>query len=187
MSLFRATIQHRQSVRLLVSGAAPFDELEHIWNDNFINVQEIKLPHLDYQSSIGLIRHPIEDFPASAIPTEFADAIFEQSNGQPYLLQAFAGLTIEHLNNNELEFATLDMLEAIKDKVMVRCRAYFHDVYGSAPASAKQALQLLSSGERCEIDKVSKRWLLRRLLINKNQQLAMPIFGCWVQEFAEDF
>ena len=186
MSLFRATIQHRQHIRLLVSGAAPFDELEHIWNDNFINVQEIKLPHLDYQSSIGLIREPIKTFPKDAIPADLADAIYQRSNGQPFLLQAFAGLTIEHLNNNELKTANLDMLDEIEEKVMQRCSTYFRDVYGSAPESAKLALRQLSNGENCVLDRVGKRWLLRRLLITEQEELVIPIFGHWVREFAGD-
>ncbi len=51
MGLFRATIQHRRRVRLLVSGVAPFDELGNLWSDHFINVREIRLGHLDWPTS----------------------------------------------------------------------------------------------------------------------------------------
>ena len=42
MGMFRATIQHRRKVRLLVSGVAPFEELGPLWNDHFINVRELR-------------------------------------------------------------------------------------------------------------------------------------------------
>src|SRR5262249_10280468 len=47
MGLLRATIQHRRRIRLLVSGAAPFDELDAMWNDHLINVREVKIGFLD--------------------------------------------------------------------------------------------------------------------------------------------
>jgi hypothetical protein len=31
VGLFRTTIQHRHRLRLLISGAAPFDELDKMW------------------------------------------------------------------------------------------------------------------------------------------------------------
>jgi hypothetical protein len=65
---------------------------------------------------------------------------------ESFLLQAFAGLTIEYLNHNELKVATLEMLDAIEEDVMQRCSTYFRDVYGSAPESAKQVLQRLTQG-----------------------------------------
>ncbi|HIP94222.1 MAG TPA: hypothetical protein EYH20_02650, partial [Leucothrix sp.] len=191
MSLFRATIQHRQHIRLLVSGAAPFNELENIWNDNFISVQEVKLPHLDFKNSIELVCKPITNFPKTAIPQEVAEAIFERSNGQPYLLQAFAGITIEHLNNKNQSTANLTMLDAIEEDVMQRCSNYFRDVYGSAPATAQQVMQQLSHNKTCEIDSASQRWLKRRLLVltdsNQQQYMSIPVFAHWVRKFSEDF
>lgn len=187
MGLFRATIQHRRHVRLLVSGAAPFDELEHLWDDHFINVQEIRFAHLDYRSSIELLRKPIDAFPASAIPETVAKAIFERTQGQPFLLQAFAGITIEHLNQAQLTVATLSMLDAIEEAVMIRCTTYFRDIYFKAPEPARQVLYALSHHQSCDIDRNSERWLRRRHLITEQQQLNIPVFGRWVRELSEAF
>ncbi|WP_273703160.1 ATP-binding protein, partial [Candidatus Accumulibacter vicinus] len=55
MGLLRATIQHRRRVRLLVAGAAPFDELDALWNDHFINLREIRIGYLDRPTAVGLL------------------------------------------------------------------------------------------------------------------------------------
>ena len=62
MGLFRATIQHRHRVRLLVSGVAPFEELGPLWNDHFINVRELRIGHLDRRASVDLLCKPIPEF-----------------------------------------------------------------------------------------------------------------------------
>src|ERR1035438_9634133 len=67
MGLFRATIQHRRRVRLLVSGSAPFDELDRVWDDHFISARQIKLPFLDEPTAIGLLTQPDPGFPVDAI------------------------------------------------------------------------------------------------------------------------
>ncbi|MEZ5476488.1 MAG: ATP-binding protein [Thiolinea sp.] len=185
MSLFRATIQHRKNIRLLVSGAAPFDELEHIWNDNFINVQEIRLPHLNHANGTGLLRHPIHTFPADTISAEVADTIYQRTNGQPFLLQAFGGLAVEHLNHIKKPALLPDMLDTIEEEVMKRGNYYFTDVYQSAPPAAQQILHTLAQGQACAIDPASLRWLKRRLLLNEDNQLSIPTFGRWIREFAD--
>jgi hypothetical protein len=92
MGLLRATIQHRRHVRLLVSGAAPFIELDRVWDDHFINARQIKLPFLDQPTAIGLLTQPSPDFPPEAIPESVAREVFHRTGGQPYLLQIFGSL-----------------------------------------------------------------------------------------------
>jgi len=58
MGLFRATIQHRQYVRLLVSGVAPFDELDSLWSDHFINLREVRIGYLEQPAAIELLTQP---------------------------------------------------------------------------------------------------------------------------------
>lgn len=89
MGLFRATIQHRTGVRLLVSGAAPFEELDRVWDDHFISTRQIRLPFLDRNASVGLLTEPSPEFPAGTIPKEVAQHVYERTSGQPYLLQVF--------------------------------------------------------------------------------------------------
>ena len=204
MSLFRATIQNRRYVRLLVAGVAPFDELESLWNDHFINVQVIKMPHLDRHSSLALVQSPIAAFPTATLPKDVADYLFSRTQGQPYLLQAFAGTTVEHLNEHQLSTAHLDMLPAIEEEVLRRCNAYFRNIYFDAPPAAQQYLNDLShppcnklndqpndktieSIQLLELDPISQRWLQTRLLISAQGTLTMPIFARWIREFSQAF
>src|SRR5262245_13399142 len=59
MGLFRAMIQHRRRLRLLVSGLALFDELGQIWNDHFINVREVRVGYLDRFATIDLLMRAV--------------------------------------------------------------------------------------------------------------------------------
>src|SRR5262249_38112646 len=63
MGLFRATIQHRRGMRLLVSRSAHFDELGGVWDDHFISARQIKLPFLDEDASVGLLTKPVARVP----------------------------------------------------------------------------------------------------------------------------
>ena len=83
MGLFRATIQHRRRVRLLVSGVAPFEELCGLWNDHFINVRELRIGHLDEATSISLLSRPIPEFPLDAVPEEVASQIYMRPGASP--------------------------------------------------------------------------------------------------------
>src|SRR5207302_733136 len=89
MGLFRATIQHRRGVRLLVSGAAPFHELDGVWDDHFISARQIKLPFLDLPTTAGLLMQPSPDFPSDAIPEDVAQEVYRRTGGEPYLVQVF--------------------------------------------------------------------------------------------------
>jgi len=85
MGLLRATIQHRRRVRLLVAGPAPFDELDALWNDHFINLREIRIGYLERATAVELLVRPIDEFPPETIPRAIAEAAVARSGGQPYL------------------------------------------------------------------------------------------------------
>ena len=95
MGLFRATIQHRRRVRLLVAGEAPFDELDAVWNDHFISVREVRIGHLDPETARELVRRPSDDFPEDALPDAVAERIVERTGAQPYLVQLYAQLLVD--------------------------------------------------------------------------------------------
>jgi hypothetical protein len=86
MGLLRATIQHRRNVRILVSGAAPFDELDRIWD---------------------------ADFPSGTTPEDVAIEVFRRTGGHAFLLQIFGWLLVEHLNTAKRNVASLADIAAI--------------------------------------------------------------------------
>ena len=173
MGLFRATIQHRRNVRLLVSGAAPFEELDGVWDDHFISVRRVKLPFLDEPTSIGLLA-------AGAIGAEVARAVYRRTGGQPYLLQIFGHLLITRLNETKRQTCIAADVEAVESAAIEWAQAYFGDTYRHAPPGAQQALIALAQGEAINPDAATRRWLAYRQLLTVDGGLAVPLFGAWM-------
>jgi len=183
MGLFRATIQHRKRVRLLVSGAAPFDELDRVWDDHFISARQIKLPFLDEPTSIGLLTQPDPGFPADAIPAEVAQEVYRRTGGQPFLLQAFGSLLVSRLNGTDRRTALIADIATVEERAIEWAEPYFRDMYKSAPTAAREALDHLSQGP-ADLSPVARRWLSQRYLLTPADQLAVPLFGAWISHHA---
>ncbi|MEP6539040.1 MAG: ATP-binding protein [Bryobacteraceae bacterium] len=182
MGLFRATIQHRRKVRLLVSGVAPFEELGPLWNDHFINVRELRIGHLDEETSIELLLKPIAEFPPDAVPVEVARRIFERTAGQPYLLQLFGTLLINRLNEQDRTKAVIDDVAAIELEALSQGRYYFGNTYQDAPPAAREVLEAIALGGTTNITGVTRRWLERRWLIDEHGTLRTPVLGAFIRE-----
>lgn len=182
MGLMRATIQHRRRVRLLVSGAAPSDEMGRLWNDHFINLREIRIGFLDEPTSVALLTKPVEEFPSGTISPELALEVFRRSGGQPYLTQLFGWLLVDRLNVAERRAATLEDLAPVEEKVLGEANGYFSNTWDDATPAERDVLVALAENRPCEIDESCRRRLARRLLIGKDGNLAVPVFGRWLRE-----
>lgn len=181
MGLLRATIQHRRNVRLLVSGAAPFDELGHVWRDHFINTRHIPIGHLEKGAATELLIRPIEGFPSQAIPLEVANRIFERTGGQPFLLQAYASELIALLNDQHRPCARVDDISVIEEKVLVDWAYYFEDLVAHVPSEARPILSALARGDRPSISAKYRSWLNQRYIIDDRMNLVVPALGRWVE------
>lgn len=184
MGLLRATIQHRRNVRILVSGAAPFDELDRIWDDHFINTRQIKLPFLDQPTSVDLLMQPSADFPAETIPHHVALEVFEQTGGQPFLLQIFGYLLVEQLNADKRQIASRADIDAIQTPAIEWAEPYFRDMHKDAPPETREALTHLARGEAVNLTARTKRWLAQRYLLTPEDSLAIPLFASWIEHYA---
>ena len=182
MGLFRATIQHRRRIRLLVSGVAPFEELGPLWNDHFINVRELRIGHLDEDTSIDLLSKPIPEFPPDAVPVQVARRVFERTAGQPYLLQLFGTLLVNRLNEQERTQAVIDDVTAVEQEALSQGRYYFGNTYTDAPPVAREVLHSLARGETVTIPGATRRWLERRWLIDEKGALRPPVLGAFIRE-----
>jgi hypothetical protein len=186
MGLFRATIQHRRRLRLLVSGAAPFDELSGMWHDHFINVQELRLDLLDEPTSIELLMHPIPEFPEGAIPEPVAREVFARTGGQPLLLQAFGDALVSRLNAQQSEphRGSIADVDAVQEQILQRYRPFFADTMNPArmPPAARAALLALAHYRTPELDTRTGRWLRQRCLLTGEDRLRIPVLGAWIRE-----
>jgi len=183
MGLFRATIQHRRHLRLLVAGVAPFDELDSLWSDHFINLREVRIGHLDEKTSIELITCPIPEFPPQAISLPIAETIFSQTGGQPYLLQMYGSLLVQHLNEDKRKKAKKADITPIKAQVLEQATYYFRNTVVDAPPNARTVLLSLAENQQAKLDKQTRRWLKRRCLLTENDQLLIPVLGEWIREY----
>ena len=183
MGLFRNTIQHRRHLRLLVAGEAPFYELGTLWSGHFINARELQVSHLGVAAARGLLQHPIEGFPPDAIPADVANEIIARTGGQPYLLQLFGSALIDHLNREERRLAQPEDIAKVEMAVLPKAKPdYLRERYSSAPEGAQRALQALAFDQAPALDRNTRRWLRRRLLIDTKNRLTIPLLGRWIRE-----
>ena len=187
MGLFRATIQHRRNVRLLISGVAPFDEWNDIWSDYFISVQEIRIGHFDRDTSIELLTRPTPDFPRDAISLELAEKIFERTGGLPHLLQLYGSVLINLLNNEgkKRKHASMSDFDAVEETVLEKGGNYFNYIVKNAPQAAREILMGLSRGGQVQLRDIkpkTRRWLAHRCLITDDGQLTIPVLARWIRE-----
>jgi hypothetical protein len=191
MGLLRATIQDCRRLRLLVAGTASFDDLGKIWNDNFINLRELRVGHLAAPAAEGLLQAPIPNVPFDAIPLPVAQAIFQRTQGQPFLTQAFAYVLVNQLNQAKRKVAELDDIDEVEIKVLAAYKNYFKNAWEETPEKQQAILLALAQQEGnpantiFDTDKNSRRWLRRRLMINENDQLLVPTFARWLRELED--
>ena len=182
MGLFRATIQHRRHIRLLVCGEAPFDELDAVWNDYFISVRELRFAHLDPDTARDLIERPTPDFPEGTIPEAVAERIVERTGAQPFLVQLYAQLLVETLNDAGRRQAAFEDLEGVERDVLDQAGYYFRNTWQRAPEAAQEVLAALARGESPAIGREPRRWLQRRALIDESGRLTIPVLGRFLIE-----
>lgn len=182
MGLLRATIQHRRRVRLLVAGAAPFDELDALWNDHFINLREIRVGYLDRQTAIDLLQQPIPEFPLGTIPKALAASVVARTGGQPFLTQLYGSLLVDQLNDEQRRTASAADLQAVEEAVLEQAAYYFRNVWGDLPPLAQAVVAAAAQGHPLPADHAMRRILQRRQLMGDNGEFLVPVFGRWICE-----
>ena len=182
MGLLRATIQHRRRVRLLVAGAAPFDELDGLWHDHFINLREIRIGYLPAPVAAGLLTRPIPEFPIGAIDAPVADEVFRRTGGQPFLTQCYGWHLVNRLNLAERNAAGIDDVAAVEPTVLEEATYYFNNLWSDTPPDCRRVLEAVAQGETADGTPEARRWLQRRLMLDTDGRLLVPVFGQWIRE-----
>lgn len=180
MGLFRATIQHRRRLRLQVSGVAPFDELGPLWYDHFINARQLRLDYLTETDSVGLLTQPVPVFPDGTIPEDVARAIFQRTDGQPYLVQLFGQLLVKQLNDAERRVARLDDLPRVEAVLMEEASIYFGQCYQS-PEPFRGLMLALARGENPAMSHRERQWLQERGFLKPGStRHRIPVLADWI-------
>jgi hypothetical protein len=145
-------------------------------------VRELRIGHLDEDTSTDLLIRPIPEFPPYAVPEDVARLIFHRTSGQPYLLQLFGTLLINRLNEEERLTAKPEDVVAIEAEAITQGRYYFDNTYRDAPTAQREALEALARGESPSLTAATRRWLERRWLIDEHGHLRIPVLGAFIRE-----
>jgi len=184
MGLFRGIIQHRKRVRLLIAGAAPFDRLPIMWNDYFINLQEVRFGPLDVNSARGLLMTPSISFPRDTLDVRVADTIIERTGCQPFLLQLYASGIVSLLNDENRKTANVEDVYKVERSILTEGQAiyYFRDIYYRMPIAVRVALARLVRYRDFTLDRATSDWLNRRYLLTNKRTISIPVFGAWLEQ-----
>ncbi len=80
----------------------------------------------------------------------------------------------------------MDDLPAVEETVLSRWKPYFADTVNAAPADAREALHALAVGKEPALGTRTRRWLERRCLLTKDDQLQIPVLGAWIRAELDD-
>jgi hypothetical protein len=81
--------------------------------------------------------------------------------------------------------ATLADLEQIEPELLTSYTYYFRSIWQDITPAGQAALRALAHGEPVPLEKETRRWLRRRLLIDEDGQLLVPLFGRWIRDKEE--
>ncbi len=137
------------------------------------------------EAATALLRRPISDFP-NCISDEIAGSIYERVGGQPYLLQLYGSLLIDHLNHDGRQVAQPSDLVTVEDQVLMQAGIYFRQLVRSAPTDAQRALLALANEGSPSLTAHARRWLIRRNILSAEGAIAIPVLARWMREEWED-
>ncbi len=185
MGLLRGITQHRRAVHLLVSGVAPFDELDLMWSDHLIGAIELRVEHLDQPTTLGLLTRPSDDFPPGTIPEAVALEVWRRTDGQPYLTQLYGQLLVLRLDATGRRAAEPADVDAIQDEVFASGSAFFRFTFGDCGPERQALLRRLAEGEALPVPRPDQRWLQRRGVLTPEGRIRVPALARWITEIGE--
>src|SRR5262249_37073235 len=145
-------------------------------------VRQIRVGHLDRETAIDLLVHPVPGFPENAVSPEVAAAVFSRTGGQPYLLQLYGSLLVTHVNQAGRRSAVIEDIPAVAEEARSQGAYYLRPCSEAAPPPARRVLEQLACGQKPSIDAATNRWLSRRGLVDDQGNLAIPVLGSFMKD-----
>ena len=106
-----------------------------------------------------------------------------RTGGQPFLLQVYGSVLISMLNKEHRTVATAQDVSAAEVKVIEWAKTFFNYHYSMASANVRTALEAMARGQAVDLGLVDRRWLIDHNLLTPDQQLAVPVFGVWIEDY----
>lgn len=174
-------LQHRSRIVLLFTGAHTFQELGPAWTSRFISARRVRVSFLTRDEVTPLLTKPIPEFDMSYAPGAL-EAIFDATNGQPFLTQAVAFELVQFLNGQRRKEATPNDVEQAMARALESGGEYFAGLWNDAGTEG-QAILRASAGQSAPPDLPAARtWLLEHDVLNDAGQFRVPMVARWVRE-----
>jgi len=155
----------------------------------YINLRQVHLGYLSKESTLALLRSPIPEFPADAVPATVAERIFARCGGQPFLTQLYGSLLVNHLNDGGRQQADPSDVTVVEDQVLEQASPYFRNITSRMPdneaETVAEALGVLQAGGSrhavASLPTAARDWLRQRGLITRDGDPSTPVLGRWLE------
>jgi len=129
LGMFRHIIQHRQRIKILLSGSHTLDEFER-WASYLINVQTVQISYLQATEALQLIENPVKDF-ALRYEKTASKRVLEVTRCHPALIQLVCSEIVTQKNKqpiSERRLAQVSDVEAAIPGALQHGRFFFADI-----------------------------------------------------------
>ncbi|WP_417909079.1 AAA family ATPase [Candidatus Electronema sp. PJ] len=183
LNFLRHIIQHRNRWTLLLAGAHTPEELAPYWSDYLINTRTLRISFLDRDDALALIRSPVEEFP-DIWPPAAAEAVWQLTQGQPYLTQLLCQEVVDHLNRKKAKAAQVSDVEEILPAAFEHGHYYFDEFWQALNKQQRSLLAAVAKAEPIpqELITAAPGLLRKEILMQENGGwvFCVPLLAQWL-------
>ena len=183
LNFLRHLIQHRSRWTLLFAGAHTPEELSPHWSDCLINTRSLRVSCLDKDDAMELIIRPVEDFP-EIWPEDAAEAVWQLTQGQPFLIQLLCQEAVDHLNRKKAKTVQVSDVEAVIPAAFEHGHYYFDEFQRALTDGQRELLRAVAKGEQITPDLAgaAPTLLRKEVLVQENGgwSFRVPLLGRWL-------
>jgi len=183
LNFLRHLIQHRSRWTLLFAGAHTPEELSPHWSDCLINTRSLRISCLDKDDAMELIRRPVEDFP-EIWPEDAAEAVWQLTQGQPFLIQLLCQEAVDHLNRKKAKTVQVSDVEAVIPAAFEHGHYYFDEFQRALTDGQRELLRALAKREQITpaLAAAAPTLLRKEVLVQEEGgwSFRVPLLGRWL-------
>jgi hypothetical protein len=179
LDFLRHTLQHRQRLALLFTGAHTFEEQGSEWTHRFVSARRVRVSFLRREEVLPLLTPPVPQFEMTyAVGAK--DRLIAATNGQPFLTQAVAYELVQLLNETCRKEATMADVDDAVARALLSASAYFANVWFDAGTEGQAILRAVARREAPPDHPKARAWLLEHDVLDSTGGFAVPMMQQWV-------
>jgi len=139
LDYFRSLMQHREHLVFIFTGTHRLEEMSHeYWSILFNIALYRRVSFLVTEEAKALIRQPVAGM--LDIDDLVVEKILALTNGQPYFTQLICWALVEHCNNRQRNYATINDINDVLDEILATGKAHFAYIWNQAEIGERLAL-----------------------------------------------